>query len=236
MIKSLDLRKINSSKYSSKTVLSCNTELDKTLLEKNICGVYKLDICEYPNADDYKNMSQDEIREYIKGYYENVLSKLNPEKVATQIRYTLLVSDERTDSLAKRHIIAEWINLHIEEEIRETEIKQNENGSFEYVDLERPKFIKSILKDVIRNSKDMKGFNSIRALYLYEKGEMLDLVADRFKEKYGEDCEQYIEYSYAASYNKELAYEVEREYYDEVMTHVRKQRGYGKRKIRVSSK
>ena len=236
MIKSLDLKEVESSKHTTKSVLLCNTDLDKEFLDKKLFGVYKLDIPEYPNAGDYRDMSKEEIENYIKGYYENVLSKLNPEKIVKQIRYTLLVSDERTDSLAKRHIIAEWINLHTEEEIREVSIQDNEDGSVQYVEEERPRFIRRILEDVIKSSKDMKGFESLRALYLFEKSEMLDLFADRFKEKYGETCEQYVEYAQAACYNRKLADEIEDEYLDEVLTRVRKNRGYGKRKIRSSSR
>ena len=50
MIKSLDLREIDSSKKTSKTVLFCGTELDKKILDKKLCGVYKLNIEDYPNA------------------------------------------------------------------------------------------------------------------------------------------------------------------------------------------
>jgi len=236
MIKSIDLRMIDSSKNSSKTVLSCETELDKMILDKKSFGVYKLNIPDYPNAKDYKQMTGEEIIDYIMEYYDNVLSKLNPEKVATQLRYTIFTSDERTDSLAKRHIIAEWINLYTEEEVREITINEYEDGTYEYVEVERPKFIKKVLEAVIKSSKDMKGFKSLRALYLFEKAEMLDDVANRFKEKYGEDSEEYCEYRQAACFLRCDADEVEAEYQDEVMTHVRKKHGYGKRTIRVSSK
>lgn len=130
--------------------------------------------------EDYNNMSIDEIREYIANYYNDVLSKLDPESLIRELKYSALVSDERSDSLALRHIVSEWLSIYTDEKIVETSV--DEEGNF--VEIERPKFIRPMLEEIIRNSKeDMKGFKSLRALYLFEKSEELEYSANLLEEE-----------------------------------------------------
>lgn len=187
MIHTLDLKEVLLHDVKSyKTLLFCDTESDKKFLEECRFGVDKLDILNYPNAGDYKEMTHDEIKDYIKGYYDEVLSKLNPDKVASEIRFTALVSDERTDSLAKRHIISEWLSLYTDEKICESGFEDIEYGQKRLIQLERPNFIKDILEEVIKESiTNMRGFESLKALYLFEKGEKLEALADEMEELTG---------------------------------------------------
>lgn len=130
---------------------------------------FVLDYLSYRSAPNYREMSYDEIREYISNYYRDVLSKLDPEEVMVDLRNTILVTDERTDSLAIRHIVAEWLNLLTEEPVYESGI---EDGHL--ILLERPTFIKQMLEEAIKNSKNMRGLQSVRAIYLLEKAERLE--------------------------------------------------------------
>ena len=129
---------------------------------------FVLDYLSYKSAPDYRNMSYDEIREYITNYYEDVLSKLDPEEVMSELRGTVLVSDEKTDSLALRHIVAEWLYLLTNEPVYESEVEEDH-----LVLLERPSFIKPMLEETIKNSKgSTRGLQSVRAIYLLEKAEL----------------------------------------------------------------
>ena len=157
---------------------------------------YIMTYLSYPISNDYKQMSYDEIRDYITNYYNDVLSKLDPEKILRDLRSTILVSDERTDSLAIRHIVSEWLNLLTDEPVYECDIIDGH-----LIPLERPNFIRPILEEAIKNSKvNMKGFKSVRALYLFEKGEAF--------EKEGLKAE-------AICY-KNMAYTAERKYEDKI--------------------
>ena len=133
---------------------------------------FVLDYLSYPKSDDYESMSYDEIRDYISSYYNDVLKPLDPEEVMIDLRGTFLVSDERTDSLALRHIVAEWLNLLTDEPVYESGIEDNH-----LVLLERPSFIRPMVEEAIKNSKEStRSLQSVRALYLLEKAEKLEEI------------------------------------------------------------
>ena len=189
MIHTFDSKNEYISGYT-KSIIPCSKED----LE-NSCAIKEL---YYPAAKDYKEMSYNEREEYIKRYYLDVLSKLDPEKIYDKIRYTILVSDERTDSLAKRHIVSEWLTLYVGEKFYES-YYDKEKG--ELVRLERPPFIKSDLEKIIRNNiENMRGFKSLRALYLFEKGEELELKAKTLENKIDKHCYDASDYRQAACY------------------------------------
>ena len=192
-------------KYSDmyiKTIIPCSKE------EKE--EPYAIKELYYPNARDYKEMSYSEIEEYIKRYYLEVLSKLDPEKIYEKIRYTILVSDERTDSLAKRHIVSEWLRLYIGDKISESYYDEEKQ---ELVKLKRPDFIRVTLEKIIRSSiENMRGFKSLRALYFFEKGEKLEQLANELEgktDKYGYDS---FDYRQEACYYRCDADEAEYQY------------------------
>ena len=133
----------------------------------------------------YRQIGNEEPKEYIKEYYENVLSKLDPEELLSMLRYTVLVSDERSDSIAIRHIVSEWINLFCDEKTSEVMLKDGV-----VTEVERPEIIKTTLEEVIKSkNNDMKGFQTLRGLYLYEKSEKILETASRL-EKLGKDCSE----------------------------------------------
>lgn len=176
--------------------------------EKNKSRLYisVLNELSYRPASDYKKMSEEEIREYISNYYNDVLSKIDPDNLLGELRYSVLMSDERADSLAIRHIVAEWLNIYSNEGVYESRIDEEGN----LVRIERPSFIRPVLEDIIKeNKKDMKGFNSLRALYLYDKSELYDERAEDLKEN---DCEEYEYLKQAANYLRGEAYSTEDRY------------------------
>ena len=176
--------------------------------EKNKSRLYisVLNELSYKPASNYKKMSDEEKRKYISNYYNDVLSKINPESVLGELRYSVLISDERADSLAIRHIVSEWLNIYFDEGVYESRIDKDGN----LIRVDRPAFIRPMLEDIIKeNKKDMKGFNSLRALYLYEKSEKLEDKAEVLKEK---DCEEYEYLKQAANYLRGESYTVEDRY------------------------
>ena len=62
-----------------------------------------------------------------------------------------------------------------------------------------------IKEDAMRNHGNMRGFNSLRALYLFEKGEKLECLANKLEEK---KQKYYDEYHQEACY---LKHEVSKE-------------------------
>lgn len=135
------------------------------VISKNV--VNYLDFLSYR---PFNGGTDEDIKDYIVEYYNNVLSKLDPEEVIKKIRFTKLVSDERCNSIAIRHIVSEWLNIFCDEIVTESLVI--ENGTLERV--ERPDIVKKTLVDTIKSSiRDMKGFETLRGLYLFEKSEKL---------------------------------------------------------------
>lgn len=60
---------------------------------------------------DYKNNNIDEA-EYEHEYYRDVLSHLDPAKVAADLNGKVLLCWERPENFCHRHIVAEWLNKH----------------------------------------------------------------------------------------------------------------------------
>ena len=81
------------------------------------------------------------------------------------------------------------------------------DGSLEEV--ERPLYIKDYLEDAMRSSQNMRGFNSLRALYLFEKSEALEELANEMETK-SDKC--YDGYRQAACFLRCDADEAEAEY------------------------
>ena len=123
---------------------------------------------------------------YIQKYWEDVLSKLDPEKVYQDLNYSVLLCYETNEKFCHRHIVAAWFELVLGEEIPEIKLKNNE---IEYLD--RPKYIKQYLEDIIRTNKNMRGFKSLRTLFLFEKAERLEEKANMLEKQNKNNCEIY---------------------------------------------
>lgn len=117
-------------------------------------------------------------RYYIEEYYKEVLSKLDPELVYKELDYSTLLCYEDNTEFCHRHIVAAWFELLLNVKI--CELKLDTNGIKE---VERPFFIKEYLEEVIKKNKNMREFNSLRALYLFEEGEKLETLASDLEDK-----------------------------------------------------
>lgn len=141
---------------------------------------------------------------YIEQYYNQVLSKLNPEKVYGELDYSILLCYEDNTEFCHRHIVAEWFQILLEVEIPEIKI-----DGYKVEKIERPAYVRQYLEEVMRKNKNMKGFNSLRALYLFEKGEKLEQLAESLEDK---NSDRYFHYMQSACYYRCDADMAEEEY------------------------
>ena len=123
---------------------------------------------------------------YIKEYWNQVLSKLDPEKVFRELDDSILLCYESNMEFCHRHIVAAWFELLLEVSVRE--IKAD---GYKIDEISKPEYIKEYLEKIIRNSVNMRNFNSLRAWYLFEKAEKLEAKACELEEKTGECYDDY---------------------------------------------
>ena len=126
------------------------------------------------NVIEFKNDEEKYIY-YTKLYYDNVLSALDPEEIYNELDYSILLSCEDVDDFSHRHLVAAWFDLFLEKRVNEVMI----NGSHIY-NIERNEDYKSLLENIIKSEIDMKNFNSLRALYLFNKGEKFEQLANQY--------------------------------------------------------
>lgn len=143
-------------------------------------------------------------RYYIREYWNQVLSKLEPEKVYNDLDYSVLLCYEPNTEFCHRHIVASWLEILLD--IKIPEMKAN---NYKMEEIERPEYIKEYLDDAMRLNRNMRGFESLRALYLFEKGEKLEAKANELEEQTG-NC--YDGYRQAACFLRCDADMVEAEY------------------------
>lgn len=137
-------------------------------------------------------------RYYVQQYYEQVLSELDPEKIYRELDNSILLSCEENTEFSHRHIVAAWLEL-----LLDIKVPEKKAHDYNIETIERPDYIREYLEDVMRKNRNMRGFNSLRALYLFEKGEQLEREARKLKDIYG-DSAHYID---AYTEQKTRAYE-----------------------------
>lgn len=129
--------------------------------------------------DNIGNVSEEENnRYYIQEYWNQVLSKLDPEQVYRELDNSVLLCYEENTEFCNRHILAAWFEILLGINVPETKAKD-----YEIEEAERPIYIKKYLEDAMRYNRNMKGFKSLRALYLLEKGEKLENITNELEEK-----------------------------------------------------
>ena len=109
---------------------------------------------------------------YIEEYYKEVLSKLDVYKLYEELDNSILFSYGDNNDFSIRHIIAEWFQILLG--IRVPEIKICNNN---IVELNRSKFIRECLEEIIRKNINMRFYKFIQAAYLYEQGSSLYKLA-----------------------------------------------------------
>lgn len=119
------------------------------------------------------------IQYYIEEYYKQVLANLDPEDIYNRVNDSVLLCYEDNMEFCHRHIVAAWLEIFLGVQVPEVIYIDNEMRI-----VERPDYIKKILEDVIKKNKNMRGFNSLRALYLFEKGEELEKQAIKLQREF----------------------------------------------------
>ena len=89
------------------------------------------------------------------------MQKLNPEEVYQKLDNSILLCYESNDQFCHRHIVAAWFEILLDVNMPEKKAKGDK-----IEEVERPTYIK---QDVMRCDRNMKEFNSLRALYLFAK-------------------------------------------------------------------
>ena len=142
--------------------------------------------------DNIGKISEEENNKYyVEEYWNQVLSKLDPEQVYKELDNSILLCYETNTEFCHRHIVAAWFELLLGVEIPEAKAKDYE---IEY-NIERPEYIKEYLEEVIKKGRNMRGFKSLRALYLFEKGEKLEILADELEFKTKKNYDNYRQHA-----------------------------------------
>lgn len=131
-------------------------------------------------------------------YYEQVLSELDPEDIYKKLDNSVLLCYEENTEFCHRHIVAAWLEI-----LLDIKVPEKKAHDYDVETIERPDYIREYLEDVMRKHCNMRGFNSLRALYLFEKGEQLEHETKKLKDIYG-DSAYYID---AHTEQKVRAYE-----------------------------
>jgi len=139
--------------------------------------------------DNIGKISEEENNKYyIEEYYKEVLSKLDPQKVYDELDNSILLCYEDTTEFCHRHIVAAWFELLLDVEVPELEAKDYET---KFSESKRPEYIKNYLEELLKREKNMRGFTSLRALYLFEKGEEAEALADKLEKETGK-CQDHF--------------------------------------------
>lgn len=160
-------------------------------------------------------------RYYVQEYWKEVLSKLDPLEVYKELDNSTLLCYEPNNEFCHRHIVAAWFKLFLG-----VEIKEKRADGYHTTEVKKPEYIEKYLEEAIRNSKDMKGFNSIRALYLFEESEKLQSLIDKQEKKSSEDCDyfrQKVEFLRNCAQKEEEKYNALSENFDKKKTLRRKE-------------
>ena len=109
---------------------------------------------------------EDNNKLYVFEYYRTVLMRLDPEEVYNKLNNSVLLCYEDSSCFCHRHIVAEWLELFLDKEVKEINVS---GGYISFVN--RPDYIKSYLEEAIRKYNDILGFASLRVFYLFSKSE-----------------------------------------------------------------
>ena len=155
--------------------------------------------------DNIGKISEEENnRYYVEEYWNQVLSKLDPEEVYRELDGSVLLCYEDNDKFCHRHIVAAWLEILLGKNVPEVKV-----DFYTVTNIKKPKYIKEYLDYAMRKNKNMRGFTSLRAVYLFEKGEELERKANELEDKTGEE---YFDYRQTACYLRCEANMAEDEY------------------------
>ncbi len=88
---------------------------------------------------------------YIKEYYEQVLLQLNPKEIYKKLDNRVLLCYEDNNDFCHRHIVAAWLELSLDIEIKEVTVKNKK-----IVETTKPEYIKEELAKIIKLDNNYK--------------------------------------------------------------------------------
>jgi hypothetical protein len=145
-----------------------------------------------------------DIKSNINNYFSNILNKLDPVFIYNFFNNKNIVSEDIFNNFSLRHVIADYLELFLGVDIYEID---NSNNI-----LDRPEYIRDYLILAIKNNREMYGFTSIRALYLYENSLKYDSVSD-ILERENINTSKFRRFSYDLKIKAEL---IERDNLDKI--------------------
>ena len=80
----------------------------------------------------------------------------------------MLLCYEPNTEFCHRHIVAAWFEILLDEYVPEVKFSDHIET------VSRPFYVKCFLEDAMKYNRDMRGFKSLRALYLFEKAELYE--------------------------------------------------------------
>lgn len=109
--------------------------------------------------DNIGKISEEENnRYYVQEYWNQVLSKLDPEKVYSELDNSVLLCYEPNTKFCHRHIVASWFEILLG--VKVPEMKAND---YQTEEIDRPEYIKQYLDDAMYNfdnwSRNQKDYN-----------------------------------------------------------------------------
>lgn len=117
-------------------------------------------------------------RYYVEQYYQQVLSKLDPEDIYRKLDNSILLCYEANTEFCHRHIVAEWLQLLLNIEVPEVmEVKGINCFYLERV--VRPDYIRRYLEDVMRKDKNMRNIQSLHDTCIHLNDEETNYQADK---------------------------------------------------------
>jgi hypothetical protein len=120
---------------------------------------------------------------YMREYYKQVLSKLDPQDVYNLIPDgSILLCYEDNDKFCHRFPFCFWIELFLGE--KTSEVYENPRRETLHK-LERPEYLKDMFEEIIREEYDMHGFDTIKEAYEYNKKYNIKEIEEkrRYKEE-----------------------------------------------------
>lgn len=191
---------VNYKKYGSEyySGTSISKKIENEIVNYNIfddeeaCRYIKL----MPDKEFKGEMeSEDKIREYIRYYYVEVLSKLDPENVYKELEWHKLVTFSDGD-FNHGYIVSAWLELYLDIQVKC--VNDDEIYVRNLKDV-KPRWTVDILEEEIKKCIiNTNGFNSVRAIYLFEQSEKLEDKADEIESRILSDT----------SLSKELVYKL----------------------------
>lgn len=118
---------------------------------------------------------------YLREYYKQSLSKLDPQEVYDLIPDdSILLCYEENDMFCHRFPFCFWLELFLG--VQTSEVYENPKRETLHR-LDRPEYLKDMLEEIIKEEYDMHGFETIKEAYEYNKKYNIKEIEEKRKYK-----------------------------------------------------